>query len=96
MALTKQQIAQSVQQGTGTSFGQAYQFVETTLGIIKSTLATGEDVLVTGFGKFKVREKATRRGRNPATGESMMLKPRKVVTFQCSGNRGGNRQDSLS
>ncbi len=85
MALTKKQIAQSVNQGTGLSFNQAYQFVEATLGIIKNTLTSGEDVLISGFGKFKVNEKSARKGRNPATGETMMLKPRKVVTFQWSG-----------
>jgi len=85
MALTKKQIARSIQQGTDLPFGQAYQIVETTLGIIKSKLASGEDVLVTGFGKFKVNEKAARKGRNPYTGEAMMLRPRRVVTFQCSG-----------
>ena len=85
MALTKQAIARSIQQGTGVPLGQVYQLVETTLGIIKTTLASGENVLVSGFGKFKVNAKNARRGRNPATGESMMLKPRKVVTFQCSG-----------
>jgi len=79
MTLTKKLIAQSVNQGTGLSFNQAYQLVETTLEIIKSTLAGGEDVLVSGFGKFKVNEKTARRGRNPATGEAMMLKQRKVV-----------------
>ena len=85
MALTKKQIARSIQQGTGTSFNQAFQYVETTLEIIKNTLASGEDVLVSGFGKFKVKEKNARKGRNPATGESMMLKSRKVLMFQCSG-----------
>ena len=85
MALTKKQIARSIQQGTGTSLNQAFQYVETTLEIIKNTLASGEDVLVSGFGKFKVNEKPARKGRNPITGESMMLRPRKVVTFQCSG-----------
>jgi integration host factor subunit alpha len=85
MALTKKVIARSIQQGTGASLNQACQLVETTLGIIKTTLATGEDVLVSGFGRFRVREKNARKGRNPATGEDMMLKPRKVVTFTCSG-----------
>jgi len=46
---------------------------------------SGEDVLVSGFGKFCVKDKAERKGRNPATGETLMLKPRRVVTFQCSG-----------
>ena len=57
------------------------QFIET----IKSNLASGEDVLVSGFGKFCVNYKKERRGRNPATGDSMMLRPRRVVTFKCSG-----------
>jgi len=85
MALTKKAIAKAVNQNTGLSFNQSYLIVETTLGIIKNTLASGDDVLISGFGKFKVNEKAARRGRNPQTGESLMLKPRKVVTFQCSG-----------
>ena len=59
--------------------------VETLLEIIKKTLESGEDVLVSGFGKFCVKEKAERRGRNPATGGDLMLAPRRVVTFKCSG-----------
>ena len=52
--------------------------------MIKSALESGEDVLISGFGKFCVKEKRLRRGRNPATGEDMMLVPRKVITFRCS------------
>jgi integration host factor subunit alpha len=52
---------------------------------MKRTLESGEDVLVSGFGKFCVKIKHERRGRNPATGEDMMLEPRRVVTFKCSG-----------
>jgi integration host factor subunit alpha len=48
-------------------------------------LEPGEDVLISGFGKFCVKEKKERKGRNPATGDAMMLAPRKVVTFKCSG-----------
>jgi integration host factor subunit alpha len=59
--------------------------VETLLELIKSTLESGEDLLVSGFGKFCVQSKNERRGRNPATGEDMVLAPRKVVTFKCSG-----------
>ena len=58
-----------------------YYLIET----IKSTLASGDDVLVSGFGKFCVNKKKERRGRNPATGDSMMLRPRRVVTFKVSG-----------
>ena len=59
--------------------------VETVLEIIKSTFESREDLLISGFGKLQVKEKAERRGRNPATGEFMMLDSRKIVTFQCSG-----------
>ena len=85
MTLTKIQIVESVQNQTGFPKNRSSEIVETLLEIIKSTLASGEDVLVSGFGKFKVREKTERKGRNPATGEDMMLAPRKVVTFKCSG-----------
>jgi integration host factor subunit alpha len=59
--------------------------IETLLEIIKRTLESGEDVMITGFGRFCVKEKHMRRGRNPATGHDMMLEPRRVVTFKCSG-----------
>ncbi len=52
---------------------------------MKSTLASGEDALISGFGKFCVKQKKERKGRNPATGEDLMLAPRKVVTFKSSG-----------
>ncbi|MFZ1202662.1 MAG: integration host factor subunit alpha [Desulfobacterales bacterium] len=59
--------------------------VESLLEIIKTTLERGEDVLISGFGKFCVKEKNKRRGRNPATGSDLILRERKVVTFKCSG-----------
>jgi integration host factor subunit alpha len=85
MTLTKIQIAESVQNQTGFPKEKSSETVETLLEIIKSTLASGEDVLVSGFGKFCVKEKNERKGRNPATGADMMLAQRKVVTFKCSG-----------
>ena len=85
MTLTKAQIVESIQNQTGFPRNSSSEIVETLLEIIKRTLASGEDVLVSGFGKFCVREKNERKGRNPATGENMMLAPRKVVTFKCSG-----------
>jgi len=54
--------------------------------MMKATLASGEDVLISGFGKFSVNHKKKRRGRNPATGADLMLALRKVVTFKCAGN----------
>ena len=64
---------------------QAREAVETILRIIKSSLENGDDVLLSGFGKFNVKDKNARRGRNPKTGESMMLDAKKVVTFKPSG-----------
>ena len=85
MALTKADIIESVHQQLGFPKKQSNEVVEQLIETIKSTLASGEDVLVSGFGKFCVNEKRERRGRNPATGEEMMLRPRRVVTFKCSG-----------
>lgn len=64
---------------------KARQAVETILNIIKISLKNGDDVLLSGFGKFNVKHKSARRGRNPQTGESIMLEPRRVVTFKPSG-----------
>ena len=64
----------------------AIELVETLLELIKKSLENGEDVLISGFGKFSVRKKKERRGRNPATGREMMIESRKVVTFKSSGN----------
>jgi integration host factor subunit alpha len=85
MALTKIQIVESIQNQTGFTKNRSSELVETLLEIIKDTLISGEDVLVSIFGKFCINHKKERRGRNPATGEDLMLDPRKVVTFKCSG-----------
>ncbi len=84
-ALTKANLVRSIAEELGFPQSQAAELVEQVIGLIKDTLISGEDVLVSGFGKFCVRSKRARRGRNPANGESMMLKPRKVVTFKWSG-----------
>ena len=83
--LTKEELVNAIAEANGYPRNQAIELVETLLELIKSKLAFGEDVLISGFGKFSVKEKRQRRGRNPATGEEMMLRPRKVVTFKCSG-----------
>ena len=85
MALTKADIVEAVQTETGFTKHQSTDIVESLLELIKSKLKSGEDVLVSGFGKFCVQRKRERRGRNPATGEDLMLAPRTVVTFKCSG-----------
>ena len=83
--LTKEDLAGAIAEANGYPRNKAVALVETLLELIKSKLASGEDVLVSGFGKFCVKEKHERRGRNPATDEFMMLRPRRVVTFKCSG-----------
>jgi integration host factor subunit alpha len=84
MALIKSDIVAKVQE-IGFTKKTAVDVVESLFEIIKQTLEGEEDVLVSGFGKFCVKEKKPRRGRNPATGSDMNLWGRRVVTFKCSG-----------
>jgi integration host factor subunit alpha len=93
MALTKAKIIESIAEQNGFTLNKSKQIVETLLETIKSSIESGEDVLISGFGKLCVKEKKQRRGRNPATGEDMILKPRKVVTFKCSGKLRGRLND---
>ena len=85
MTLTKLDMVDSVAKQNGWPKTKSFEIVETLLEIIKKSLESGEDVLISGFGKFCVKKKKERRGRNPATGGDMMLRPRKVVTFKWSG-----------
>lgn len=85
MALTKATIVDTIHAELGLPRKNCVETVEILLEIIKSRLAGGDDVLISGFGKFCVKEKRERRGRNPATDKEMMLAPRRVVTFRCSG-----------
>lgn len=84
MALTKNDIVAKVND-LGFTKKKSIETVESLLEIIKNTLESGDDVLVSGFGKFCVKDKKKRRGRNPATGSDLILRERKVVTFKCSG-----------
>ena len=84
MTLTKSQIVDSIAEKNGFTKNKSTETVETILELIKSTLASGEDVLISGFRKFCVKDKRERRGRNPSTGDDMILAPRRVVTFRCS------------
>ena len=85
MALTKAQIIEAIAVQNGFPKKQSSEIVETFLELIKRTLESGEDVMISNFGKFCVKEKWERRGRNPATREDMQLPARRVVTFKCSG-----------
>ena len=84
MALTKSDIVTAVHE-LGFTRKKSVDIIESLLEIIKSNLEKSEDVLISGFGKFCVKDKGQRRGRNPATGEDQILKERKVITFKCSG-----------
>lgn len=85
MTLTKNDLIEAVHSNCGFSKTKSTELVETTIEIIKTSLAKESDVMVSGFGKFCVKNKRERRGRNPATGADLMLAPRKVVTFKYSG-----------
>ena len=84
MTLTKNDVVIKVND-MGFSKQKSVDIVEDLLTIIKDTLAEDEDVLISRFGKFSVKTKSERKGRNPATGDEMVLRDRKVVTFKCSG-----------
>ena len=85
MTLTKAHIVENLFAKNIFTKTESAQIIDTLFEIIKNTLEKGEDVLISGFGKFSVKEKNQRRGRNPQTGDAIILSPRKVVTFKCSG-----------
>ena len=85
MAITKADIAKNIYSELGFTKIKSVEIAETLLELIKKPLQSGEDVLISGFGKFCVNGKRQRRGRNPATGDDMILPARRVVTFKCSG-----------
>ncbi len=84
MALTKSDIVSKVHE-FGFTKKKSVDIIESLLEIMKNTLESGDDILISGFGKFCVKNKNKRRGRNPATGTDLILRERKVVTFKCSG-----------
>jgi len=85
MTLTKEQIVNSIYNNLDLPKPRSAQIVESFLEIMKKRLEDGEDILISGFGKFCVKDKSERRGRNPTTGEDLMLGSRRVVVFKCSG-----------
>jgi len=86
MTLTKANLVDILSTSkTNINKDQAREAVETLLELIKTNLENGDNVLLSGFGKFSVKDKQSRKGRNPKTGEEMILDPRRVVTFKASG-----------
>ena len=84
MAMTKAVIVERVTTQCGCTRKEAIEYVETIFRIMKHTLEGGEEIMISGFGKFAVKQKNARRGRNPQTGESITLDPRKVLSFKPS------------
>ena len=82
--LTKGQLIKAVCNNGAHAKATSTVLVESLLRIIKSALASGEHVLISGFGKFSVKQKNDRRGSNAATGNDLILGARRVVTFRCS------------
>jgi len=85
MALTKDKLVTRLQTQLGLTKQESRQAVERLFEILKDTLANSEDLLISGYGKFSVRQKNARRGRNPQTKESLILSARKVLVFKASG-----------
>ena len=85
MALTKDRVIDKIHINTNMKKVESARTFQSLMEIMKQTLPSGEDILISGFGKFCVKEKKERRGRNPQTGEDMTLEGRRVVTFKCSG-----------
>lgn len=85
MACTKQTLLERIMEETDLDRLHAHEALGTLLEIMKATLESGENIMISGFGKFCVNEKAARKGRNPATDSAMILPKRRVVTFKISG-----------
>jgi len=84
MTVTKDHIINSICDQLGVPKRRSAELLDSLLKMIIDTLENGEDVLISGFGKFCVKDKRERKGRNPATGEDLMLGSRRVITFKCS------------
>ncbi|MBU4055116.1 MAG: integration host factor subunit alpha, partial [Proteobacteria bacterium] len=84
MTITKAKVVDNIMSELDYPKKKSVDTLELLLEIIKRTLEDEEDVLISGFGKFCVKNKKARRGRNPATGDEMILDQRKVIVFKCS------------
>lgn len=84
MSLTKADIVEKVYRDAGFSKKEAADVIDMIFRVMKETLARGEKVKISGFGNFSIRDKATRVGRNPQTGDAMEISARRVLTFRPS------------
>jgi integration host factor subunit alpha len=85
MTCTKNDLINSIYLKDGFSKEQSSKIFDSILSLIKTSLISGEAVLISGFGKFYLTDKKLRKGRNPSTGEDLMLNARRIVCFRCSG-----------
>jgi integration host factor subunit alpha len=86
MAVTKAGLIDAISETCDFQKKFSSTTIESLLEIMKETLVSGEDILISGFGKFSVKEKKERKGRNPQTGDDMMLGSRRIVSFKCSNS----------
>jgi len=84
MTLTKADLINSICDSTDLTKRESISTIDSFFEVIKRTLESGEDVKISGFGKFCVKDKKERKGRNPQTGDDMMMDARRIVTFKCS------------
>ena len=82
--MTKADIAEKIHTKIGLSKKESSDMLESMISIMKNTLETGEDIMISGFGKFEVKQKKDRKGRNPQTGEAMTIDARRILTFKPS------------
>jgi len=82
--MTKADIIEAIYNEVGFSKRESADIVETTFDIIKETLENGDNIKLSGFGSFNIRDKKARRGRNPQTGEEITIAPRRILTFKSS------------
>lgn len=85
MPLTKEKLVVNIHTALDIPKAEARIILDRAFEVMKTALADGEDILISGFGKFVIRKKKLRRGRNPQTGADLMIDPRQVVTFRTSG-----------
>ncbi|BCR05102.1 integration host factor subunit alpha [Desulfuromonas versatilis] len=82
--MTKADLIENVYLKTGFSKKESAEIVETVFDLMKDNLEKGEKIKIAGFGNFVVKDKATRRGRNPQTGDEIEISSRKILTFKPS------------
>ncbi len=84
MAMTKKELIDLIYDKMGIPKTECYKLVESLFDIIKNELINGNDVMISGFGRWSVKKKRPRNGRNPQTGRAMTIKARKIITFKGS------------